>query len=221
MATVLQAAVREDLRGSRLSKIRAAGNIPAVVYGKAFGNKPIAVEEIAFIKTLREEGKTGVFKIDIDGAKTDVMIYDMQYDSIKNQVVHVDFYAADMKAEMDADVPVQTTGESVGVKDGGVLQQAVYELSVRALPADLPDSIEVDVSELDVNDSLQVKDLKSGAKFEFNNDPEEVVVAIVPPDEEPEEPAVDEDAEPELVDGDPDAEAEKSGSDEEKAKEDE
>ncbi|MCR6108820.1 50S ribosomal protein L25/general stress protein Ctc [Bacillus sp. A301a_S52] len=216
MATVLQAAVREDFRGSRLSKIRQAGNIPAVVYGKAFGNKAVAVEEVAFIKTLRSQGKTGVFKLDIDGTQTDVMIYDMQYDSIKNEYLHIDFYAADMKSEMDADVPVHVIGESKGVKDGGVLQQAVYELSVRALPAELPDAIEVDVTDLDVNDTLLVKDIKSGANFEFNSEPEEVVVSILPPDEEPEEPAVDEGREPELVDGDPNAEAEKSGSDEEK-----
>ncbi|MCR6098409.1 50S ribosomal protein L25/general stress protein Ctc [Salipaludibacillus agaradhaerens] len=216
MATVLQAAVREDFRGSRLSKIRQAGNIPAVVYGKAFGNKAVAVEEVAFIKTLRSQGKTGVFKLDIDGTQTDVMIYDMQYDSIKNEYLHIDFYAADMTSEMDADVPVHVIGDSKGVKDGGVLQQAVYELSVRALPADLPDGIEVDVTDLDVNDALLVKDLKSGANFEFNSEPEEVVVSILPPDEEPEEPAVDEGREPELVDGDPNAEAEKSGSDEEK-----
>ncbi|WP_280772194.1 50S ribosomal protein L25/general stress protein Ctc [Salipaludibacillus daqingensis] len=209
MATVLQAAVREDLKGSRLSKLRSEGNIPAVVYGKAYGNKPIAVEQISFIKTLRSEGKTGVFKLDIDGTKTDVMIYDLQYDSIKNEVIHVDFYAANMKEEMDADVPVQVVGESVGVKDGGVLQQAVYELSVRALPNDLPDSIEVEVSELDVNDSIQVKDLQSGEKYEFNNDPEEVVISILPPDEEPEEPETeDESAEPELVGAEEESESE-------------
>jgi len=200
MTTVLQAAVREDLKDSRLSKIREEGNIPAVVYGKAFGNKPIAVERIAFIKTLRSEGKTGVFKLNIDGTKTDVMIYDLQYDTIRNEVIHIDFYAANMKEEMDADVPVHVVGESAGVKEGGVLQQAVYELSVRALPANLPDSIDVEVSKLNVGDSIQVKDLQSGAKYEFNNELEEVVVSILAPTEEPEESeTTDEGAEPELV----------------------
>lgn len=203
MTTVLQAAVRDDLKGSKLSKIRSEGNIPAVVYGKKFGNKAITVNQIAFIKTLRSEGKTGVFKLDISGTKTDVMVYDLQYDRIKNEVIHVDFYAANMKEEMDADVPVHIVGDSVGVKEGGVLQQAVHKLSVRALPANLPDSIEVEVSELDVNDSIQVKDLQSGAKYEFNNEPEEVVVSILAPTEEPEEPeTTEEGAEPELVGAD-------------------
>ncbi|MFC4737768.1 50S ribosomal protein L25/general stress protein Ctc [Bacillus daqingensis] len=200
MATVLKAAVREDLRGSRLTKIRQQGNIPAVVYGKKFGSKAVSVNSIDFIKTMRQEGKTGVFKMDIDGTKTDVMIYDLQYDTLKNEVVHVDFYAADMNVEMDADVPVSLIGEAQGVKDGGVLQQAVYELSVRALPQELPDQIEVDVEKLEVNDSLSVSDLTAGEKYEFNNDPDEVVVSITPPDEEPEEPEVEVDEEPELVD---------------------
>ncbi|MGJ9385058.1 50S ribosomal protein L25/general stress protein Ctc [Salipaludibacillus sp. CF4.18] len=200
MTTTLQAAVREDLRNSRLSKIRNQGNIPAIVYGKTYESKAVSVQEIAFIKTLRDQGKTGVFKLELDGEKTDVMIYDMQVDRIKNRVLHVDFYAVDMKVEMDADVPVHVIGESIGVKEGGVLQQAVHELSVRALPNDLPNSIDVEVSELDVNDSIQVKDLKSGAKFEFNNDPEEVVVSILAPTEEPEEPEEGtEEKEPELV----------------------
>ncbi|PRO64394.1 50S ribosomal protein L25/general stress protein Ctc [Alkalicoccus urumqiensis] len=200
MVTVLKAAVREDFKKSRLTKTRQQGNIPAVVYGKKMESKAIAVDEIDFIKTMREEGKTGVFKLEIDGQQTDVMIYDYQFDTMKNEVVHVDFYAADMNVEMDADVPVHVDGEAPGVKEGGVLQQAVYELSVRALPQQLPDQINVNVEELEMNGSILVKDLKSGANYEFNNDPEEVVVSITPPDEEPEEPEVETDEEPELVD---------------------
>ncbi|QKS69642.1 50S ribosomal protein L25/general stress protein Ctc [Paenalkalicoccus suaedae] len=201
MATVLKAAVREDLRGSRLSKVRQEGNIPAVVYGKKFGSKAIAISESDFIQVLRAEGKTGVFKLEVDGGKTDVMVYDTQFDTIKNQYIHIDFYAVDMKVEMDADVPVSIVGESKGVKDGGVLQQILFELSVHALPANIPDSIEVDVSDLDINDSLQVGDIKSGKDYEINNEAEETIVAIGVPDEEPEEDEVpEEEGEPELVD---------------------
>lgn len=202
MATVLKAAPRTELKGSTLTSIRKAGWIPAVVYGKEYGNLPIQIEEIDFIKTYRNEGKTGVFSLDVEGEKTDVMIYDIQYDMMKNQYVHIDFYAANMKVEMDADVPVNVMGEAQGVKDGGVLQQGVFELSVRALPKELPDSIDVEVESLEIGDSIFVKDLKSGAKFEFNNDPDEMVVSIVPPTDEPEEePAEEEGEEPELVAG--------------------
>ncbi|ADU28343.1 50S ribosomal protein L25/general stress protein Ctc [Evansella cellulosilytica] len=200
MAT-LQANTREDLRGSRLNKIRNDGNVPGVIYGKTIGNKPVTVEGSSLLKMIRENGRNGVFKLDVDGQQTDVMIYDIQVDPLKNEVIHVDFYAADMKSELDADVPVQAVGEAIGVKNGGVLQQSLHEVSVKALPNDLPDSIEIDVSQLDVNDSLQVKDLKTSGKYEINNDPEESVLSILPPTEQPNEPEVGEEpeGEPELV----------------------
>ncbi|GEL07009.1 50S ribosomal protein L25/general stress protein Ctc [Salisediminibacterium halotolerans] len=201
MVSVLKANVRENFKDSARRETREKGYIPAVIYGKKYGNTPVAVETVEFIKTYRNEGKTGVFKLDVDGTQTDVMIYDMQYDTMKNEVVHVDFYAADMTVEMDADVPVHIQGEAQGVKDGGVLQQAVYELSVRALPKEIPDAINVDVTELEIGDTVAVGDLKSGAKFEFNAEEDEAVVTVVPPTEEPEETVdVEEEEEPELVD---------------------
>ncbi|TMW69956.1 50S ribosomal protein L25/general stress protein Ctc [Alteribacter natronophilus] len=213
MATALQAVDRKDLRGSRLNNIRQSGGIPGILYGKATESTPVTVDEIEFIKTYRKVGKTGVFKLDKDGKKYDVMIYDMQVDHIKNQVTHIDFYAVDMKSELDADIPVNLTGEAQGAKDGGVVQLATYELSVRALPANLPDSIDLDVTNLEINDSIQVKDIKGVGDFEFNNDPEEVVVSVLPPTEEPEEqeaPAGDEGSEPELVGADEEGEEEES-----------
>ncbi|MBU9710164.1 50S ribosomal protein L25/general stress protein Ctc [Evansella tamaricis] len=202
MVAVLRANKREDLRKSKINKIRSEGKIPGVVYGKVFGNEPISVEEVEFIKTVREQGKTGVFKLDLDGKKTDVMIYEMQRNPLKNEIVHVDFCAIDMKSELDADVPIQIIGESTGVKEGGVLQQILYEVSVKALPGEIPESLEVDVTKLDVNDTLQVKDLATGAKYEINNDPEETIVSVLPPTEQPDEPEVGDEPEgkePELV----------------------
>ncbi|UTR12445.1 50S ribosomal protein L25/general stress protein Ctc [Evansella sp. LMS18] len=219
MTTVLEAAKRGDRRGSRLTKIREQGHVPGVVYGKAFGNESVTVDEIALTKTLRENGKNGVFKLALEGEQTDVIVYDLQMDSIKGEIVHVDFYALDMKSELDADVPVVTSGESAGVKDGGVLQQAVYELSVKALPNDIPENIEVDVSNLEVNDSIQVKDLEVEGKYTINNDPEEVIISILPPTEEPEEPGLGgetEEGAPALVDAE---EGDEAKTPEEEAKE--
>ncbi|MCD8509621.1 MAG: 50S ribosomal protein L25/general stress protein Ctc [Bacillus sp. (in: Bacteria)] len=188
MTATLQAGIREDLRGSRLRKIRNQGGVPAVVYGKAIESSPITVEEVALIKTLRENGRNGVIKLDVSGKQTEVMVTDIQVDPIKNFIVHVDFYAVDMKKELDANVPVQLIGEPVGVQNGGVLQQSLYEISVRALPNELPESIEIDVSGLEINDSMQVKDLMVGANYQINNDPEESVLSILTPTEEPDEP---------------------------------
>ncbi|MDQ0257861.1 large subunit ribosomal protein L25 [Evansella vedderi] len=206
MATVLQADKREDLRGSKLKRIRNQGGVPGVIYGKEVGNSPVTVEEVSLIKTIRENGRNGVLKLDINGNQTDVMISEIQVDPIKNNIVHVDFYAVDMKKEIDANVPVQAVGESIGVKNGGVLQQSLYEVSIRALPSDLPEAVEIDVSELDINDSLQVKDLVAGANYVINNDPEESVLSILPPtdvpneqDAEGEDQGESEEAEPEVI----------------------
>lgn len=187
VATVLQADKRSDLRGSKLRNIRNQGGVPGVIYGKSIENAPVTVEEITLIKTIRENGRNGVLKLDVDGTQTEVMITEIQVDPIKNNIVHVDFYAVDMKKELDANVPVQVVGEAAGVKNGGVLQQSLYEVSVKALPNDLPESIEIDVTELDINDSMQVKDLVSGANYTINNDPEESVLSILPPTEGPDE----------------------------------
>lgn len=188
VAATLQADIREDLRGSKLRKIRNQGGVPAVVYGKAIENSPITVEEIALIKTIRENGRNAVIKLALSGKQTDVMITDIQVDPLKNNIVHVDFYAVDMKKELDANVPVQLIGEPIGVQAGGVLQQSLYEISVRALPNELPESIEIDVSGLEINDSMQVKDLAGGANYQINNDPEESVLSVLPPTEEADEP---------------------------------
>ncbi|SDZ66436.1 large subunit ribosomal protein L25 [Evansella caseinilytica] len=185
--TVLQAAKRSGRRGSQLTRIRNEGGVPAVIYGKAFGNEPVTVDEAALQKTLKENGKNGVFKLDLNGRQTDVMIYNIQSDTLKNEILHVDFYAVDMKSEIDVAVPVTIVGEAAGVKNGGVLQQALFEVSVRALPADIPESLEVDVSALDINETLQVKDIAGGDKFQINNEPEEVLLSILPPAETPEE----------------------------------
>ncbi|MBU9721994.1 MULTISPECIES: 50S ribosomal protein L25/general stress protein Ctc [Bacillaceae] len=211
MAAVLEARIREDLRGSRLNKIRNEGRVPGVVYGKTFGNKPVSVEEVELIKTLRNHGKTGVFKLALDGQQTNVMIYEMQQHPLKNEIVHVDFCAIDMKSELDADVPIQIVGEAVGVKNGGVLQQIAHEVSVKALPGNIPESFEVDVSDLDVNDNLQIKDLNTGSDFTINNDPEETIVSILPPTEQENEPEVGDEPEGK----EPEAVAEESAGDEE------
>jgi len=86
-----------------------------------------------------------------------------------------------MASKMDANVAIHLVGEAVGVKDGGVIQQTLYEVSVRSLPGDIPESIEIDISDMMVGDSLQVRDLPKFDKYEINNEPEEGIMSILPP----------------------------------------
>lgn len=199
MALELKANKREDSRKSTLNQIRKQGGVVGVIYGKEYGNENVSVNRMELMKLLRDNGRNSVFKLDIDGEKTDVMVHEYQMDTIKNEMIHVDFFAINMKEELDADVAVVTVGEAAGVKNGGIVQQALFEVSVRALPNDIPEMIEVDITDLEINDTLQVKDLKTEASFTINNDPEEAVLSILPPMEEEEETTDAEVTEPEVI----------------------
>ena len=187
MNAVLKASGRSELQKSSLNRLRAEGNIPAVIYGSKMESKPVYVDHIEFIKTIREVGRNGIISLDVDGNKTDVMLSDYQQDSMKGNILHADFFAVNMKEERSATVRLALIGDAPGVKDGGVLQQAVHELSVTATPANIPQSIELDVSNLQVNENLTVADLKNtGGSYTINDEDSLVLVTILPPKQEEE-----------------------------------
>lgn len=201
VATELQAQTRANSKKSMVKELRRKGNIPAVIYGNGVESRPIYVNHGDFIKVIRKAGRNGVITLKVDSDDYPVMVYDLQVDKIKDDILHADFYKVDMTSEVDADVSVHLSGESAGQKEGGVVQQLLHELSVRALPADIPEAIEVQVEQLNIGDSISVSDLKSEAKYEILNDSDDTIVSITPPQaEEPETGEEDGEQEPELVD---------------------
>lgn len=208
MATQLTAARRPETKQSVTKKLRREGTIPAVIYGKKTESQPISVDNITFLKTIREAGKNGIIDLTIEGEgkKHQVIVHDMQVDSIKDYFIHVDFFEVDMTSEMEADVAVSLEGEAPGEKDGGVVSHMMFNITVSALPAEIPDSISVDISTLNVGDSIQVADLPEGLNYTITSEPEETIVTVLVPEEEPEEPGEEEAEEPELVDADEESE---------------
>lgn len=186
MTTVLTATERTEFRHSNLTKIRNEGNIPAVVYGQKTDSKAIYLSEADFHKTMKAVGRNGVFSLDVAGAKSNVMLTDYQINPIRNDIVHADFLIVDMSKEITAEVRVNLVGDAAGVKDGGVLQQSLHEVSVTATPSNIPQSIDVDVSELAVSETLTVADLKAQGQYQINNDDEDVIASILPPKQEEE-----------------------------------
>lgn len=174
---------------SSLRKLRASGIIPAVVYGYGAKNTSVKVDEVEFIKTIREVGRNGVIELGVGSKSIKFMVSDYQYDSLKNQITHVDFLAINMKQELTVDVPVVLVGEAVGASEGGVVQQPLFDLQVTTTPDAIPEHIEVDISELAIGDSYLVGDLDATDKYAIENDKEEAVVTVVPPTEEPAEDA--------------------------------
>lgn len=180
MSAVLKANERTGTQRSTLRKLRQEGNIPAVVYGTNTPSQPVYVEGVEFIKTIRENGRNGVISLDVGGSQHDVMLTDYQADPIKNEILHADFLVVDRSSKVHASVRVNLVGEAAGVKDGGVLQQPLHEVNITATPGNIPETLDVDITNLQVGDNLTLADVKPG-NYEINDDTDTVVVSILPP----------------------------------------
>ncbi|WLR41926.1 50S ribosomal protein L25/general stress protein Ctc [Bacillus carboniphilus] len=203
MSVVLEVEARETYTNSSRRKLREGGRIPAIVYGSKIKSYPISVDSIELVKVIRDQGRNGVLDLSLNGTKHSVMVYDLQLDPLKNEIIHVDFCAVDMKSEIEVEVPVVLEGTSQGEKDGGVMQQVLHHLTVLAKPDDIPQSIDIDISNLHVNDTMHVEDLNNARSYKIVNDGEEVIISILPPRQELEISTGEEQepGEPEVIEG--------------------
>ncbi|MBI5975555.1 50S ribosomal protein L25/general stress protein Ctc [Staphylococcus canis] len=214
--TSLKSIIRQgkQTRGD-LRKIREAGKVPAVVYGYGTKNVSVKVDEVEFIKVIREVGRNGVIELGVGSKSIKVMVSDYQFDPLKNQITHIDFLAINMTEERTVEVPVHLIGEAPGAKEGGVVEQPIFDLEITATPDNIPEYIEVDISELAIGDSISVSEVKVSGDFTIENDPEDAVASVVAPTEEPTEEEIAEmegestTEEPEVVGEKEDEEAEK------------
>ncbi|MHC0551448.1 50S ribosomal protein L25/general stress protein Ctc [Salinicoccus sp. CNSTN-B1] len=178
---------------SEVTELRRTGQIPAVIYGYQVENTPVAVDENEFIKVIREVGRNGVIDLDIEGNTTKVMVTEYQFDSLKNQITHIDFIAINMKSEVTVEVTIEIVGEAAGTKEGGIVEQPIFEVSVTATPDNIPESLEVNVEEMEIGDTLYVSDIREKGNFTIENEDDEALVTVVPPQKE-EESEEDEEA---------------------------
>ncbi|MGG5254543.1 50S ribosomal protein L25/general stress protein Ctc [Neobacillus sp. SM06] len=185
MISTIQAIERKDFKKSALKSIRRNGNIPAVVYGAKIGNKPVYVSSADLTKTIRAVGRNGVFSLNVGNSTHDVVLTDYQED-IKKEIIHVDFLAVDKSSKINVNVRLVLVGEAAGVKDGGVLQQPLHEVSITATPDQIPQQIEVDVTPLQVGETITIADIKIGSSYSIHHDDDEVIASILPPKQEEE-----------------------------------
>lgn len=162
--------------------------IPAEFYGRGFPNQTLTVAKGEFEKVLKSAGESTVITLVVDGKKHPSIIHDLQHDSISGETIHVDFYGVHMDEKITAHVPVEFTGEAPAIKaHGGVLNKAVDEIEVEALPADLPHSFVVDVSNLaEIDQSIHVRDIVAPKNVKILLDPEMAIVTVMPPVKEEE-----------------------------------
>lgn len=186
MSTTIQAELRNTGKKSTLTEMRAEGIVPAVVYGFETEPTAISVSERDLIKTLRVTGRNGVMQLQLDGKEVDVVLNDYQSHAIKDEVLHADFLAINMKIELEVDVQINLVGEAKGEKEGGVVQQPNWELQIRVKPSDIPETFDIDVSELEIGDTLTVADIREKSKYEILDEDEYTIVTITAPRSEEE-----------------------------------
>ncbi len=183
----------------KLGIIRHNGMIPAVVYGAKVENTMLSVSSINFAKILREAGETSTITLEIVDEdskpikKVDALIHEIQNDSIKGFPLHIDFLAVDVNKPIEITVPIEFIGISPADKNNlGILVKALYEIEIEALPKDIPQKIEVDISSLvDLESQIRVKDIKLDDAIKIKTNLEEIVALITPIQEEKEEASID------------------------------
>jgi large subunit ribosomal protein L25 len=179
---VVNAKGRDDRGKNAARRLRRQGLVPGIVYGGKGGNIAVAVDPKALQKVLRSEaGRNTILKLDIAGAgATNAILKDLQVDPIKDNLLHADFYRIAMDVAIRVTVPINIRGEARGVKvDGGILELITREIEVECLPGDIPERIDVDVSDLGLNGALRVSDLPANAKVKILESPDQVVVHVV------------------------------------------
>lgn len=180
MSTVLQAQKRNTKSGS-LNQLRQQDKLPAVIYGYNIDTTPIVLDYKETTKAVQQFGQTGVFQIDVEGRTVSAILNEIQRCALKGHVKHIDFLSINMSEELTVDIPVTPIGESAGVKEGGVLTQPIRELKIKVKPSEIPDAIEIDVSELAIGESLAVADIRSKIRYEILNADEDTLITVTPP----------------------------------------
>jgi large subunit ribosomal protein L25 len=183
MPEVVNAKAREGkFNKNAARRVRVAGKIPAVLYGG--GQDPVAIEvdpkQISKI-LFSESGHNTIFDLDLGGTGAGkAMIVDWQREPINDRLIHIDLKRIALDKAMKVDVPIRLVGVPVGVKvSGGILDQVLREVSIECLPGDIPGHIDVDVTNLDLNQSIRVSDLPHTGKLKFLASEDATVAHVV------------------------------------------
>ncbi len=181
MEDIKLTATKRPSKGSKkaLSSLRTGQRVPGVVYGEGKPEILVEVAEKDIIAARRKGGVNAILHLELDGATETVIVKELQRHPVSSQLWHADFQRISMSRKITAKVPLRIKGEAPGVKNsGGVLQHELRELTLKALPAKVPQFVDVDVSGLELHKHLSVKDLSLGGDVEVLEDPEHIVVHV-------------------------------------------
>jgi large subunit ribosomal protein L25 len=195
METILEATARESFGKNEARRTRRGGRVPAVLYGgDGKGATPISVEPRALLKILHSEsGANTLISLRLAGAgDTRVLVKEYQLDPVTHHLLHADFYRVAMDRVIQVTIPVSVKGEPKGVKQqGGILEFVRREIEIECLPGDIPEHVEIDVSELMVHQGIRVRDIAHDVKWTAVTDGDTMLVHIILPKAEEEPPAAE------------------------------
>ncbi len=168
---------KRTTKGSRaITKLRMTGKIPAILYGHKQDNVMLCMKEDEFTRILHTGTRT--LYLTYDHQKESALIKEIQYDHVSDRVLHVDFSRIDLDEMVKLRVPIGLAGESIGVKEGGILTHVMKDIEIECLPTSIPEMIKVDVSELALGKAIHVKELPALEGIQYLPDTEAVVVSV-------------------------------------------
>lgn len=192
----LTARVRTEVGKTAARKLRAAGLVPAVIYGKGVDPLPVSVEAAAFARAVPESAwHSTLINLQVEHPGGDggngrsaetrtVIVADVQRNPLRSgpeSLLAIDFHQISLQETIRAHVPIVAVGESPGVKLGGVLEYILHEVEVECLPTVLPDHLEADISQMEIGDSFRVRDLKVAPEVKVLEPEDEVLLVVAPP----------------------------------------
>lgn len=183
MDKITLSAEKRTTTGRKVKNLRRQGFLPANIYGKKIKSQSVQIKLDEFEKVFKEAGETSLIELISGKEKRSALIHNVQTDPVSDIPIHADFLQVDLKEKVTAEVPVELSGESTAEKQGlGTLVQYIDEIQVEALPADLPEKFEIDVTGLaNLNDAVLVNDLAvDREKVEVKNAEEQIIVKIEP-----------------------------------------
>lgn len=182
MSASLKVKDRPDLTKSQKKQMRAEGFVPASVYGKSIDNVSVSVNQRDIFQILKTN-PNGVIQLTLpyENQNHPVMIQDIQKDPISGDLLHIDFHRIQMDEPVKSTVPIEVVGDAVGVKEGGILQVQSHELEVKCLPDQIPSSLQLDVTKLEIGGNMTVADISVPGGVEVLSDDNEVVVTLLAP----------------------------------------
>lgn len=207
-SVVVEVEERQPGSSNVAKRMRRAGRLPAVLYGGGRETRPITVDPRLIVTILRSgHGQNTLLNLKVgDGRQQPALIHAYDVDPLSHKLVHADFLRIALDVEIEVAVPIEIVGEALGVRlDHGILDQVVREIQVKCLPADIPDTLPVDVTELGLGGTLHVSDLRVPDSVEVLADPDQTIVNVAAPTvqveevEEVEEALIVEAEEPEVI----------------------